>query len=148
MNLQYLNLSKLPDDMISEVYKSLDGDDIYPYPIDNYKSFAATQLLQEYTKRLFNFNHNTLVQLIKGHLDIHKDLYRTRAYNYIIEPGGDNVLTCFYDNQKNLIESHCIKTHSWHKLTVDIFHNVENLTAPRIAITINDTSEMPDHCQW
>ena len=148
MNLYYYDFPRLPDDMIEEVYKSLKGVDIYPYPLDEYQSFAATQPLQEYTKNLFDFSHNTLVQIIKDNLGLHKDLGRKRAYNYIIEPGGDNVLTCWHDEEKNLIESHCINVHRWHKLNVDVFHSVENVTRPRISITINDKAEMPPELQW
>lgn len=148
MNLQYLNLPKLPENMIKEVYKSLEGVNIYPYPLDEYQSFAATQPLQEYTKSLFDFSHNTLVQIIKDNLGLHKDFCRKQAYNYILEPGGDNVLTCWYNEEKNLIESHCIDAHRWHKLNVDVFHNVENITKSRIAITINDKAEMPPEFQW
>jgi hypothetical protein len=148
MTLEYLDLPRLPDELIDEIYKSLEGIDRFPYKNDQYKSFEATPPLVEFTQKLFDFEHNTAVQIIKDHLIIHKDAFRTRAYNYVIEPGGANVQTCFYDDNENLIESHCIELHRWHKLDVSVNHNVINLIAPRIAITVHDKSEIPIEYQW
>jgi hypothetical protein len=148
MLLRYLDLPEVPDELIVEVYKSLEGIDRFPYKNNQYKSFGATQPLVEFTQRLFNFEHNTAVHIIKDHLIIHKDFFRTRAYNYIIDPGGDNVQTCFYDDNENLIESHCIEPYRWHEFDASINHNVINLTSPRIAITLFDKSEIPLEHQW
>lgn len=146
--LEYLDKPNLSEFLISEVYKSLENADRFPITNDTYKSFEATKHLKSFTKTLFDFEHNTAVQVIYKNVDIHVDLFRTVAYNYVVDTGGKEATTCFYDDSNNICESYLITPHKWHSLKVDIKHNVINITRPRIAITVHDVKEIPPEYRW
>lgn len=138
INLQYLDKPALPQNLIEEVYKSLENPNTFAVKgYKDYELFEVTQPLKDFTKSIFDFEHNTKVQRIHNTLYIHKDFNRIKAFNYIIEQGGDNVETCFYNDKFELIEQHVIEKHRWHVLNVDVFHNVRNVNRPRIALTVH-----------
>jgi len=147
-NLKYWDYKKLPHNLIDEVYNSLNNIDRFPIENDQYKSFEASQALKNFTKDIFDFEHNTAVQVLYKNVDIHIDLWRTLAYNYIIDTGGPEVKTCFYNESNELIESYIIKANQWHSLNVETRHNVVNIVRPRIAITVHNISEIPPEYRW
>ncbi len=136
--LNYIDTPSLPESIIQEVYKSTQNPNIFyvQKSQNEYGLYEATDLLKEYTHKIFSFQHKTRVQKIHKDLFIHKDFERGLAYNYLIDLGGDNVETCFFDNDFKLVETHVIKKHAWHTLDVTVFHSVKNVTHPRLAITL------------
>jgi hypothetical protein len=142
--LQYLNnIPQLPEEMILEIYESIRSfPNNFQYPnYEYYKQYAVTKKLQLYVQDLFTVDYSVSVHIIKNKIKIHKDFGRSIAYNYIIDNGGKHAETCFYDDNYQLIEKHNIVEHCWHRLDVSVYHNVVNLVAPRIALTI--TPKLP-----
>jgi hypothetical protein len=135
---EYLTeIPNIPDELLSEVYKSIhEHENVFVHNFySNYQIFNLTDELIQFIKLKFN-NHIIQVHVIKNVLAIHKDINRTIAFNYLIDCGGNNVETCFYDKKLKLIEKIKIEPFKWHKLDVSTFHNVINLERPRIALTI------------
>jgi hypothetical protein len=92
---------------------------------------------------------------------VHSDISRTFALNYIIDPGGTDVITSWY--QENNMPLHRIKTsgwkqadtgivkyddlkllgsvrfekHKWYLIATDILHDVDNITGSRSSITFS-----------
>jgi hypothetical protein len=84
----------------------------------------------------------------------HLDYPRTTATNYILT--DSTATTCFYRHKTNpnlkpsqsveiimpdeieLIDSVVLEHHRWHQLDVTKIHSVENITIPRVALTISD----------
>lgn len=88
--------------------------------------------MQEYIEGIF-------VQTITSSFTnyIHRDP-RQYAINYLIDLGGDNVETCFYQQDKTtLIEKYILPLHTWHILKVYNYHCVNNIETKRKAITIS-----------
>ena len=79
-----------------------------------------------------------LFQTINPHLNnyIHKD-GRVFAINYLIDSGGENVETLFFNDNKELIETNIMREGSWALLHTNTFHCVTNITKLRKAITIS-----------
>ena len=131
-------LPKIPTELLNEVHQSIlinpniSTIDWYK----NYKIHSATDDLKDYLKPLFT-NHSISVQVVTNSLHKHRDIGRTVAVNYLIDNGGNNVETCFYNNDGTLMYNIKIEEYRWHMLDVSILHNVINLERPRIAITIN-----------
>jgi len=87
----------------------------------------------------------------------HIDVLRSVAYNYLIDAGGPDVRTCFYEPKPefqhlsvtartyipyeriDLVESVKFDSGKWYKLHVNKIHNVENLdpNQRRLAITLS-----------
>ena len=133
------SLPELPEVLVKEIrdtvilnsnaFRFTDYKDYRIYPI---RDIA----LKRYLQSLFPEDYYFMVQVIGKNINIHKDIGRTSTFNYIIDAGGDNVETCFYNNKKNLIEKHIIKEHRWHRLDVTAFHDVKNVKNKRIALTV------------
>jgi hypothetical protein len=131
------SLPKIPSDLISEVIKSaIVNENIFFFQYyENYKVYHATDDLKKFIEPFFK-NHGIFVHVMKNNLKIHKDVGRKIAFNYIIDNGGTDVETCFYNNSLKLIQKIKIEKNRWHKMNVEVLHNVINLTTYRIAITV------------
>jgi hypothetical protein len=91
----------------------------------------------------------------------HTDLYREYALNYVLQQGGDEVITTFYSDgveplrkphgtqpqDLNIligIDSMTIPCQTWTLLDSRVIHGVKNLTSTRIMIGISFQT-FPDH---
>lgn len=143
MNLiEYVNLQKIPMDLIesTEQIKNKPNKSTVAKDYPFFKTFHVNDDLKKFLESIFPFEIWCQYQLIFGDIIIHKDPERTLAYNYILDQGGDMVLTNFYSDKKNLIYSENIKLHQWVKLNTSIFHNVTGLSATRVAISVTPKS--------
>lgn len=109
------------------------NQDLYNWIVINV--LPHTSIKQDKNLRIFY----QLIANGKTKFPIHKDINRTLAYNYILDPGGSDVITNVYDDNKNLLESVCLMPFRWHSIKVDKFHDVINLpdNAVRIAVTLH-----------
>lgn len=139
MHFEYLNLPPVPSEYINDVYYAIQHNpNIFAKKFfTDYKIFDATQQLKDFTAKIFDFEHVTRVQVLTYHIPIHRDINRDQAYNYIIETGGDNVLTCFYTNEFLVLDKINIKVNQWHRIDTQIYHSVENISTTRIALTVH-----------
>jgi|TARA_R100000030_G_scaffold77306_1_gene60184 hypothetical protein len=137
MTYKFLDLPEVPEDLILPVEEVLQLENIFGGETKNYTIHECQDELREYLKELFpeceKFRYQTL---IKG-VPVHKDRGRTTAINYIIETGGNNVQTIWYE------EDYTTPTHNvilpkkkWHELQVDLYHTVANIEERRFAITV------------
>jgi hypothetical protein len=137
---RYLNFPALPDEIHLEIHKSyLENPNYFKFRDDRfYKIHLANDKLTETVKSIIPNPGKISVQLIQNSVPIHVDIGRTEAINYLISTGGDDVYTCFYQNNL-LVEKHKIEPFRWHWIDVSNPHTVINLTndQPRIAITIS-----------
>jgi hypothetical protein len=129
---------KIPHDLEEEIIKStIINENIFVYnSYENYKIYTATSELKKFIETFFK-NHIIRVQVIEKKLHIHKDIGRKIKFNYLINSGGSNVETCFYNNKIKLTQKIKIDERRWHKLDVSVLHNVINLETPRIAVTVS-----------
>jgi hypothetical protein len=101
----------------------------------------ASRELEEFLQPYFTFpvTHNIAYHRIGKNIPIHVDNFRKECYNYIIDCGGDNVYTNFYDEDKvTLLHQEVIPARTWHKLNVSVNHNVTGIEPgrSRFALTI------------
>jgi hypothetical protein len=135
---KYLDLSTVPEDLIVEVYNSIDQAlPLTEKQFDHYKIFQCNENLTDFVSKLFEHPIYCGIQVIKQGQEIHRDFGRTVAYNYIIEPGGSSVTTNFYTDLvgSKKIESVLINPSKWHQLRVSIPHQVNGIVGKRISIT-------------
>lgn len=85
----------------------------------------------------------------------HKDLMRVKAINYLIETGGNEVRTCFYEPKKEysdlpiyartfipyerieLVESITFTKGEWHSIDVSKIHSVENIDPEKRRVSLS-----------
>ena len=103
---------KLPESILNQVYE------VFKIELQDYIEGAFIQVIDP----LFNNN-------------IHRDP-RIYAINYILDQGGTNVETCFYDKSSNE-EKYVFPLHQWHLIRTDGLHCVKNVVTERKSISIS-----------
>ena len=57
-------------------------------------------------------------------------------FNYLIDTGGDQSITNYYDDQGKLLDSYVLKSHIWYILDVSTNHSVSNIEQNRSRISL------------
>jgi hypothetical protein len=145
MNVEYLDLPRIPDELIVDIYQTIRNTptkDRHSEPKNTdaeknnaWNSIKASEKLKEFTKSIFEFEHDVHIFVLSGDLPIHKDNTRDTAYNYVLETGSAS--TNFHDEDKNLVEVNDIETFKWHKLDVKKFHSVLIPQPPRVLVSVS-----------
>ena len=102
------------DIRIARIHCMFDGPSVYPH-FDYPRTFAINYILTESDATTCFYKHKTQV-----------DLKPTQS-NELFSPG-----------EIELVESVVLDHHRWHQLDVTKIHNVENITVPRVALTLSD----------
>lgn len=144
MFLKYLDLPRVPSELLSTVNTVITNsqDELHKFTGFDYpplKLYPITDPLLGWIKNNIPvmFGKCMHIHVITDTLLIHKDFQEDRfKLNYIFDTGGENVLTHFYDDEHNLLESHKIKPCRWHQFDGQVYHNVTGTTSARIAITL------------
>ena len=86
----------------------------------------------------FKFPFKCQYQIISPEIRIHKDKGRNFAYNYILEQGGDKVVTAVYDeDQTTVLQSEIVPLYKWHRLDVSKFHGVHNIDHDKLRYSLS-----------
>lgn len=145
MNVEYLDLPKIPEELIVDIYQTIrntapkerhsvpEGTDAEKH--NAWNSIKASEKLKEFTRSLFDFEHDVHIFVLSGDLPVHKDNTRDVAYNYVLETGGAS--TNFHNEEKVLVEENFIEPFRWHKLDVKEFHSVLIPQPPRVLVSVS-----------
>lgn len=137
--IQYIHLPTIPQDIVAEAVSNIPlhlnnsipsiNDTYYWSDFDNRQldSWCKSNICQDI---YFAF------QLITGNLSLHKDNITKTKFNYLIQTGGDSVITTFYNNNKEIIESYSIEINRWHIIKVDTYHSVSNVQPGQIRFSV------------
>jgi hypothetical protein len=82
----------------------------------------------------FDITNSVFYQYIGQRLGIHTDYGRKTVTNYVINTGGENVVTKWFSGSDVIFET-IIEEKRWHKITVDIPHSVDNIQTDRYMLT-------------
>jgi len=102
-----------------------------------YGSCVAPKKLQQWVNKFIPNNTEVRYHWMTNDLHVHVDYVRIECWNYILDLGGSNTYTCFYDNNFNVKEKHFIKPKQWHWLSVGNLHKACNLENIRYGITVS-----------
>jgi hypothetical protein len=141
-----LNIPPVPENLILslEDIRKLKEVDIYTVDgtiihIDSYKVYKANDDLFEWVTQNFKYEVEWVEYLVASKtLKIHSDNGRTASFNYLVQLGGDNVTTEFYESDRTtVIASNVYQLHEWWFLNVGLPHRViGRYTEPRIIISV------------
>jgi len=131
---EYVDFKSIPDELIESfnqiINKPTQSALKKDYPLKYYPWLVIKPVkddLKQFLESLFPFEVFISYQLVYNGLTIHKDTHRLYHYLYLIELGGDEVYTNFYNDQKILIESTIFPLKQWVKLDAQTFHNVTGI---------------------
>jgi hypothetical protein len=132
------NLPEIPEHLIlkdPELIRKI--PDNFPYPNPTYSTHDVSPVLRIWLQKHFDFKFYVNYQVMYRQLPIHIDIDREVCYNYIIDTGGDNVKTRWYDDsQTTEIHSVVVPERVWHKLDVSKPHDISEVSRPRFSITV------------
>jgi len=139
-HLVYLDLPSIPEELLEpiDVIINKPRKDIIHISSD-YDFFQTREVSKELENWISSFLKRECIinyQIVKKGIDIHKDFGRRVAFNYLLDTGGHYASTCFYNEQQQIIDIAIIKPKKWHRLKVDVFHNVKNLHRERVAVSV------------
>jgi hypothetical protein len=76
-------------------------------------------------------------QCMINNVDIHKDIGTKIKLSFILDTGGNDVVTNFYaDDQITLLASYVIEPNRWHIFKADTYHQVSNITPGQVRFSI------------
>ena len=92
----------------------------------NYKVYHVNPELNNYLQTIFNFEFKAFYHIINTEMIKHIDPGRTLGINYLLNSGGVEVTTKFYDKQnpEQLLGSVVFPDRQWYMLNVSIPHAV------------------------
>ena len=137
---RYIDLPKLPDEILSQInfnFEQYDKKDsgkngsIYTW------SDSFNHTINDWCQKNICSSIYWGFQIIRGDLPLHKDNGTLTKFVYLIDSGGAEVVTDWYDEtQTEIVDSVILETHRWHILKVDSFHAVKNIVPGRVRFSI------------
>ena len=144
MYITYLNFPSIPKYLIEPIQDVLKGP--FTYDAGYFKSRNVGKDLEFWLQTIFPYKISALYQVSNYTLPIHIDVGidakvedRIFAINYILESGGDQVVTDIYAHDKTtVLQSTKIEAHRWHYLPTYKYHGLTGLTpdCDRVSISI------------
>lgn len=135
--IQYVNLPQIPQDIINQLprdinqYKKKVDYDVYVW------TDSFNQTINEWCKKNICENMYWGFQIIQGDLPIHKDVGTKIKFVYVLETGGDHVVTNFYqEDQTTITNSYIIQPHRWHILEADRYHDVQGVESGKYRMSV------------
>jgi len=133
--IRYINLPPIPQTIIDEL-----PIDIINYETQkngNYHWTAShNEKLNSWCRENICNEMYFAFQLMVGDLPIHKDIDTQTKFVYILEPGGSQVYTKFWDDDENFLDEYIIESNRWHILKADTNHSVTGIEPGKIRWSI------------
>jgi hypothetical protein len=134
---RYINLPRIPQSIIDQInfnfseYELKFTSGVYTW------SDSFNEPINQWCQQNICDEMYWAFQIIRGDLNVHKDNGTLTKFCYLLDTGGDNVITNFFDDDKTtVLDSVVLEPHRWHVLKVDSFHNVKNIESGRIRFSI------------
>jgi hypothetical protein len=123
MTVRQVNMPSVPQHVVTEIYNCVDqGTSAVVH--DNYSWMPANEQIQTWCKNNISPDMYWGLQIISGDLKMHKDIGTQVKFNYIIDTAGPHVVTNFYNDSLELIESVTLHPHTWYIMDVTLYHSV------------------------
>jgi len=129
MTYRQINLPHPPNEVMNAVI------DAVTVSLDLYTWIPAPEVVQEWAKKNISTDMYWGIQIITGNMPKHKDIDTRVKFNYIIQTGGSDVLTGFYSDDGQLIETVNFVPYTWYLMDVATAHSVVGVESTRISLT-------------
>ncbi len=133
--IHYINLPKVPQELIDEL-----PTDIAFYNVINHGNYnwsdSFTEKINAWGKQFVGNEMYFAFQFMTGNIPVHKDIETQIKFVYLIDQGGTEVYTKFWNDNLDLLDQYKIETNRWHILKADCNHSVEGLEQGKIRRSI------------
>lgn len=140
--LEYIDLPAIPDEWLLSLEEIKKLPSFSPIALETHNLYYLRKVTDERIINLlqphldFDISNSLFYQYIGKQLGSHIDYGRKTVINYIINTGGENVVTKWFSGT-DVIFQDIIEEKRWHKITVDIPHSVDNIQTDRYMLTIH-----------
>lgn len=135
--IRYLNLPKLPDSLLKQINFNIDEYEKKFQVNDYIWTDSFNKEVNAWCQENICADMYFAFQIMNGNLGIHKDFGTKTKLIYLLELGGDNVITNFYEDDKvTVTHSYVIESHRWHILKADSYHSVTNVEPGKCRFSI------------
>lgn len=148
MLFNYLDyIPELPAELVHDVinHETINRSWFYD---ERYKFYRVSESLKEWVYANIKDVTKVGIQEITGNLLPHIDRGRTKAINYLITTGGGSLCHYSYNGvyeQDRFVSLDLvteisrinIEPFKWHMINTQVLHGVDNITSPRLALTVN-----------
>jgi hypothetical protein len=136
MTARKLQLPKIPDNIVKEIYNSARNKKNLVKKGEAYEWVSACEMVQQWCKENICTDMYWGIQIISNNLPLHKDIDTEIKLNYIIDRAGDSVITKFYDDNMNLIQAVEFEENQWYILDVSKYHEVVGVNQDKSRISV------------
>jgi hypothetical protein len=136
MTARKLQLPKIPDNIVKEIYNSARNKKNLVKKGEAYEWVSACKMVQQWCKENICTDMYWGIQIISNNLPLHKDIDTEIKLNYIIDSAGDSVITKFYDDNMNLIQAVEFEENQWYILDVSKYHEVVGVNQDKSRISV------------
>jgi len=133
--VRYLNLPPIPDSVINTLNRDYTQ---YEFTDSKIWSKSFNDSINEWCKKNICEDMYYAFQIIQKDVPIHKDNVTVTKINYIIDTGGPQVATRFWNEDRTeILQSEILEPNRWHIMKVDVYHDVFNVEpgSTRFSIT-------------
>lgn len=136
--IRYLELPKIPNSIIDNLpadWKQYDQK--VSYSGSNYTwTDSFNQEINSWCQEHISQGMYFGFQIMTGNVPMHKDVGTLTKLVYLLQPGGKNVTTNFYNDDRTLAHSFVIEPFRWHVLRADSFHSVDHIEPDQVRFSI------------
>lgn len=151
MYIDYINLPNIPEELLESSNDILNKETLSVNTYEGGALSIATKHgtnsitrkevpnnLIKWLQSICDFPVSARYLILNSRVPIHRDpKTRPRAYNYIIDAGGENVTTTVYDDDYTVLKSLVIPEKTWHCLETGRLHGLEGISENRNRIVLS-----------
>lgn len=136
MYIQYLKLPPIPESILKNLPQDLTRYE-NKAEYGNYRwTDSFNKEVDEWCKENICADMYWGFQIMTGDVPKHMDVGTKTKLSFLVDPGGKNIRTCFWDEHEILLlNEYIIPPRQWHILKADTKHSVEGVTGTRFSVT-------------
>ena len=138
--IQYVNFPPIPKELLDRINRDFAQYCKEPgrFNSDTYWwSDSFNEEINQWCQQNICADMYFAFQVATGNMVPHKDSGTKIKINYVIDTGGLNVLTEFFDDDfTTKLASYCIEPHRWHIFKADTAHQVINIEPGKVRFSI------------
>ena len=134
--VKFLNLPRIPESIISNLPKdySLYHRHASAGPFSRSDSFNSE--IDRWCKQNISNDIDFGFQIIEDNVPAHIDNRVFVKFFYLIEEGGENVLTKYWSEDNEFLKEYHIPVHTWVLFRADLLHSVENVDNKKRRVSV------------
>ena len=137
--IRYIDLPPIPDEILSKInrnYKEYGRKFPDRQGPEIYWSDDFNEEVNEWCRKNISRDLYFAFSILGKDVAVHVDNITTLKLNYVVDPGGSEPLTRFFDSEGNLLKAYSIPINRWHIFDGSIPHDSVGIEPGRTRLLI------------